>query len=340
MEPRAQYRSRIGRLAGHLRAGAAPSAVSGAAGAAAAQSGRSSGARVQPSSGPRTGGSLAIADVKVYAWTTPKANCIVKVEMEDGTYGWGESGLVGRELAVKGALNHFKQFLIGSDGMRIGGLWQQMYRSAYFEGGRVLTAAISAVDIALHDAVSKVLGVPLHQLLGGRQRDFCPCFVTPVSTPMGPGLIEEVQKLLAEGWECVRLCSAGLDKPTDMGDPESVAEHSARIFEPRPSIAQTATWMTKLRAAVGLEPVLGVEYHHRLSVAEAASFCQRMPAGTLDFLEEPIRDETPEAYESLRSLTDVPFAIGEEFASKWQFLPYIEKGAPPDSATRSSSVRT
>ncbi|HHE73435.1 MAG TPA: mandelate racemase/muconate lactonizing enzyme family protein, partial [Chloroflexi bacterium] len=60
--------------------------------------------------------------------------------------------------------------------------------------------------------------------------------------------------------------------------------------------------------------------------AEAASFCQRMPSGTLDFLEEPIRDETPEAYAMLRQMTDVPFAIGEEFSSKWQFLPYIERG--------------
>jgi galactonate dehydratase len=51
-----------------------------------------------------------------------------------------------------------------------------------------------------------------------------------------------------------------------------------------------------------------------------------MPSGTLDFLEEPIRDETPEAYEALRRMVDVPFAIGEEFASKWQFLPYIERG--------------
>ena len=51
-----------------------------------------------------------------------------------------------------------------------------------------------------------------------------------------------------------------------------------------------------------------------------------MPRGTLDFLEEPIRDETPEAYEALRRMTDIPFAIGEEFASKWQFLPYIERG--------------
>ena len=51
-----------------------------------------------------------------------------------------------------------------------------------------------------------------------------------------------------------------------------------------------------------------------------------MPTHTIDFLEEPIRDETPGAYEVLRSMTDVPFAIGEEFSSKWAFLPYIEKG--------------
>ena len=51
-----------------------------------------------------------------------------------------------------------------------------------------------------------------------------------------------------------------------------------------------------------------------------------MPTHTLDFIEEPIRDESPEAYEELRKLTVVPFAIGEEFASKWQFLPYIERG--------------
>jgi galactonate dehydratase len=51
-----------------------------------------------------------------------------------------------------------------------------------------------------------------------------------------------------------------------------------------------------------------------------------LPSGTLDFLEEPIRDETPAAYQSLRTMTDVPFAIGEEFSSKWVFLPYVEHG--------------
>ncbi len=81
-----------------------------------------------------------------------------------------------------------------------------------------------------------------------------------------------------------------------------------------------------MREALGTDFVLGIDYHHRLNVAEAAAFCQRMPSGTLDFIEEPIRDESPEAYEALRRMVDIPFAIGEEFASKWTFVPYIERG--------------
>ena len=49
-----------------------------------------------------------------------------------------------------------------------------------------------------------------------------------------------------------------------------------------------------------------------------------MPSGTLDFLEEPIRDQSPVSYQNLRALTDVPFAIGEEFSSKWDFAPYVD----------------
>ena len=44
------------------------------------------------------GGPRQITDLKCYYWTQPKASCIVKVELEGGVYGWGESGLVGREL--------------------------------------------------------------------------------------------------------------------------------------------------------------------------------------------------------------------------------------------------
>jgi hypothetical protein len=66
----------------------------------------------------------------------------------------------------------------GQDAMRVGRIWQEMYRSQYFEGGRVLQAPISAIDIALHDIKGKALGAPVYDLLGGKQRDLIPTFAT------------------------------------------------------------------------------------------------------------------------------------------------------------------
>ncbi|MBP2459867.1 MULTISPECIES: mandelate racemase/muconate lactonizing enzyme family protein [unclassified Rhizobium] len=254
---------------------------------------------------------MKISAIKPYVTKLGVRNqLLLKVETEEGIYGWGESGLSYREKAVLGAIDHYSRFLIGRDPMQCGALWQEMYRSQYFEGGRVLTAAISALDIAFHDIKGKALGVPVYQLLGGRQRERVPAFATTSAEP-GPEMVEQALLLKDQGWRCIRMIATG-------------QENSDR-FEPRESIATTAEWVTRVREAVGNEITLGVEYHHRLSVAEAASFCQKLPRGTLDFIEEPIRDETPGAYEALRRMTEIPFAIGEEFSSKWQFLPYVER---------------
>ena len=254
---------------------------------------------------------MKISAIRPYpVWVGIRNQLLVKVETDEGIHGWGESGLSGREKAVCGAVEHYREFLIGRDPLLIGAIWQELYRSQYFEGGRVLQAAISAIDIALHDIKGKALGVPVHQLLGGKQRDRIPTFAT-THAPPGPEMIEQAKALIAAGWAAMRLSPSGHDNPTR--------------YDPREHIATSAKWCVKAREALGEEAVLGIDYHHRLSVAEAASFCQKMPSGTLDFLEEPIRDETPEAYEALRQMVDIPFAIGEEFASKWQFLPYIER---------------
>lgn len=238
----------------------------------------------------------------------------IKVETETGIYGWGASGLTGRELAVIGALDHFRPLLIGKDARNIGAIWQDLYRGQYFEGGRVLTAAISAIDMALYDIKGKALGVPVYELLGGKQRDYVECFAS-LRFSSKEELINRAKILIKEGWNMLRLAPAEYEEGK-----------YASTFEPRDSIAIIAEWLTDLRKEVGSKPVIGIDYHHRLSVAETISFLQRMPVGTLDFIEEPIRDETPETYETLRKMTNIPFAIGEEFASKWQFLPYIERG--------------
>src|SRR6266487_5441136 len=147
---------------------------------------------------------LTITDIKPYpVWVGHRNQMLVKVETNQGIYGWGESGLSGRELAVAGAINHYREFLIGQDPMQIGRIWQEIYRSQYFEGGRVLLAALSAIDIALYDIVGKALGVPVYQLLGGKQRDAIPCFATS-GGGTGEQMLETIKLLYTNNWKVIR----------------------------------------------------------------------------------------------------------------------------------------
>lgn len=236
---------------------------------------------------------------------------LVKVTTESGIVGWGESGLSAREESVAATIRHFSDFLIGQDSRKISRIWQETYRSQYFEGGRVLTAAMSAIDIALYDILGKGLEVPVYQLLGGRQRDVIPTFGCCTGKSVDD-LVENARTLVKEGWTSIRINSSGFE--TD------------DVFDPRASLTTAVEELTRIRKEFGPGLCLGIDLHHRLSVAETASFCNMLPAGTVDYIEEPIRDESPEAYASLRTLTNIPFAIGEEFSSKWQAVPYLERG--------------
>ena len=259
-------------------------------------------------------------------WIGSRNQLLVKIETDSDVFGWGESGLSARELGVSGIIEHYKDIMVGMDPFEIGKVWQRLYRSQYFEGGRTLTAAISAIDLALYDIKGKALGVPVYELIGGKQRDIVPTFAT-TSAPPGQEMIDQAKKLIKSGWQAFRL---SMSSDGGSGEFESIYTKSRQlqndelIFEPRESLNKTAEWLVKARDELGSEVVLGDDLHHRFSVAVAASFCNKLPSGTLDFVEEPIRDETPSAYEALRKMTNIPFAIGEEFSSKWQFVPYIE----------------
>lgn len=264
---------------------------------------------------------MKITNVIPYvAWIGIRNQLIVKVEADNGQYGWGESGLSARELAVEGVVKHYREFLIGKDPRRIGALWQEMYRSQYFEGGRALTAAISAIDIALHDLVAKSLNVPVHQLLGGAQRDRVECFACIPNNAPAKDYSSLSQKLVDAKWNSLRTGFAA-----EAGGDYSYTDLNDATYDVRAAGATTAQGILACREVMGPTAMIGCDVHHRLSVAEAATFLQRIPSGTLDYIEEPIRDESPEAYEALRKMTDVPFAIGEEFSSKWAFKPYIER---------------
>jgi galactonate dehydratase len=242
---------------------------------------------------------------------------VVTIETDEGITGVGEGGISGRELAMQGMLEHFSGFLIGEDPRRIEHLWQTMYRGAYFEGGKITAATLSAVDIALWDILGKWLGVPVYQLLGGASRERVQCFASP-GVLNGPACVERARELAESGWRYLRFVP-GMDD-------DGWSDDDGDVYEPFESIELAVYWLGEIRRALGSSVELSIDFHHRLSVAEAALFCQRTEPLHLHFVEEPIRAESAEAYRQLRGMTRVPFAIGEEFSSKWAFAPFIEQG--------------
>ncbi len=156
---------------------------------------------------------MKITAIRPYpVWVGTRNQLLVKIETDEGVFGWGESGLSGREKAVVGALEHYREFLIGRDPMQIGALWQEMYRSQYFEGGRVLQAAISAIDIALYDIMGKALGVPVYQLAWRQAARQDPDLRLDVGTA---GRADDRAGEVADraGWTAMRLSPSGHAQP-------------------------------------------------------------------------------------------------------------------------------
>jgi|DewCreStandDraft_1066081.scaffolds.fasta_scaffold00588_7 galactonate dehydratase len=234
----------------------------------------------------------------------------VVVDTDEGISGVGEAGLTGRELAVMGALEHFKPLLLGQDPFRIEHLWQVLFRGGFFPAERVLSSALSAIDIALWDIKGKALGVPVYELLGGRVRDRVVCY--PHNVGHGPdieSLVESCRQSVEEGWKFVRW-----------GLPQQ-----GEILEPAWAIRQGLRQLEAVRKAIGDEIEICFDVHTRLDPADAIQFCRAAAAYRPFFIEDPIRCENPQSYRLLRQQTQVPLAAGEQFSSKWEFRQLIEE---------------
>ena len=120
---------------------------------------------------------MKITDIECYpVWNGRRNFLFVVIDTDEGVCGVGEAGITGRELAVMGTIEHFQSLLVGQDPFRIGHIWQMLFRGGFFPAQRIVSAAISAIDIALWDIKGKALGVPVYELLGGRVRDSVVCY--------------------------------------------------------------------------------------------------------------------------------------------------------------------
>ena len=254
---------------------------------------------------------MKIRDIECYpVWGGHRNFLFVVVDTDEGLYGVGEAGITGRELAVIGAVEHFKPLLIGQDAMNTEHIWQMLFRGGFFPAQRILTAAISAIDIALWDIKGKALGVPIYDLLGGKVRDKVVCYPhnTGHSYEIEP-LIESCLQTQEEGWKFVRW---GL--PQD-----------GEILEPRRAVLASIKQMYAVREAVGDDIELTFDVHTRLDLPDALWLCREVEAARPYFIEDPLRSENPDSFKTLRPRTQVPLAAGEQFNSKWEFRQLIEE---------------
>ena len=252
---------------------------------------------------------MKIRDVRVHLARESRTYCFVVVETDEGISGVGASGIGGRELAVAGAIEHFRPLLIGQDPFRTEHIWQLLFRGGFFPAQRILTAAIAAVDIALWDIKGKALGVPVYQLLGGRARDRVLTYNHNGGETVEE-LVECCQRSVDQGWKAVRW---------------KVAHKADDVLEPDEATRDAIEEIAALRLALGDEIKLVLDVHTRLNLPHSLWLCQEAEQYRPFFIEDPLRVENAQSYRQLRSRTTVPLAAGEQYSSKWEFRQLIEE---------------
>ena len=95
---------------------------------------------------------------------------MLRVETDDGEVGWGEAiGDLHQE--VEQALTAIGERVEGSSIHDITHLIGIQRKNRFWRDGPVLETALSALEMALWDLKGKLLGAPVHDLLGGRVRE-------------------------------------------------------------------------------------------------------------------------------------------------------------------------
>jgi L-alanine-DL-glutamate epimerase-like enolase superfamily enzyme len=107
---------------------------------------------------------------------------VLKLTLDDGTVGWGEAQVLkdwGGEYGTRSGESHetatvvireqLAPIVIGEDVCQIENVYAKMERFV-----RGYPYAKAAIDVAMHDAVGKLYGVPIYQLLGGLVRRAVP----------------------------------------------------------------------------------------------------------------------------------------------------------------------
>ncbi len=233
-----------------------------------------------------------------------QARGIVEIETDGGIIGIGEGG-------SKDMIEQCAQMMIGEDPFRIEHLWQNIYRGMFYPPGREKLHALGALEMALWDIKGKALGVPVYDLLGGSTREYIECYATGFAASKATTEEQRARDCIAAGLRVYRVGPTG-----------GSGEEPFDFYE---NAKKTIEFCKRLDAAVGGGGKWAIDLHTRFDTPEAIKICSELEKLEPYFVEDIIRSENPGVYKTIRAMTKVPIAVGEQFGDRWDVNELIEQ---------------
>ncbi len=235
-----------------------------------------------------------------------RPGALVKVETDEGLYGWGEAYGSGPELSVKPIVDYIFEMIKGEDPRRIEYIMMKLHQQFRFPQGGPSLAAISAIDHALWDISGKAADLPVYMLLGGAARDRVLVYH---GVGGGDGVeIAEKTRQLNEEWGFTVFKTSPYRLEPDNNRWGRVCAAAAAYFEEiRKHTPEDWEFAFDPHAKI-FEPIRGLQLANALAPYDPY------------FYEEPMRPEHIPAWSRLRSQMKVPLATGEDLYTRFQFL--------------------
>lgn len=232
---------------------------------------------------------------------------LVRVYTDAGIVGTGEAGLWAHHRMVKGAIEELAEYYVGKDPGLIEHHFQVVSRNTHFQGA-VLSAAMSAIDVALWDILGKSVGKPVYQLLGGKVRDRINTFANVTGETL-EARAESARENLEAGFTSMR--TTPFFKDFEKEPPSKV-------------VADAVAIVAAVREAVGPNVDLGVEIHRNLELGPAIVLGQELKPFRLQYYEDPLRPQSTRALKYVAEHVDIPIAAGERSYSLPQFKEILD----------------
>jgi len=242
-----------------------------------------------------------------------RPRALLKVETDEGLYGWGEAYSTGPDLSVEPVADYLFEMIGGEDPRRIEYIMLKLFQQFRFPPGGVGLPAISALDHALWDISGKAAGLPVYMLLGGAVRDKVRVY-QGMGGRDGVEAADRARQLNEEfGFTAFKTSPYRLDPDADRWG--RVCAAGARYFEELRTNADENWEFAFDPHAKIFEPIRALQLANALA-----------PYDPL-FYEEPLRPEHMPQWARLREQMQVPLATGESLYGRFEFLNLIASQA-------------